>query len=990
MSVKKFKFVSPGIFISEIDNSQRDRVPGDIGPVIIGRSERGPGMRPVRMESFSDFVSVFGNPIPGGRGGDVWREGNYTAPTYAAYAAQAYLKNNNPINFVRLLGDSHIDKSATGDAGWAIAPPNIWASTCGGAYGLFLMYGERVSAGPGTTWTNTASTLAAIFYVPDANQRIVLAGPLSLDQSAYTNGLNGGATSSTSVWMQPSGPGATPATSTSPIFTVVVRDEPAATVTETINFSLDSGSSTWLREAFNTNPTLTNAVATATPTPYWLGQSYDSDIAAFIAGMTAAQADPTLPAANEIAVVATILPITGDAALGGDFSYDATGASTGWFFSQFTVAPGNPTDTSRTQIKDGEETLGAENLFKLHSLHGGSWESKNLKVSLQDIAAPSNPYELYGTFTVVLRRASDTDAAPQIVERFSRVNLNPNSPDYVARRIGDKYSTWSDTERRYIEYGQFANQSKFIRVEVSADVERGIADSSYLPMGCYGPSRFKNVHSNNLSTLDAHVSNVYPLLPNSTGNIFQPHGGPGEISCGPAALGAYTTVITMPEVALRANSADATLSDPTEAYFGLSTAVAGSSRMAQDYFDLTMILPDPSAANVPSGTTAAWQYMNLFTLEDLVATTTTTTTYTSGSFTGGTSMAALGDYTSPLTAGYDRYTVPLMGGFDGLDVMERDPFRNTLLAGQTELTSYAANSIKRAIDSCADPEVVECNLMTMPGLTDATLTGHMIDTCEARADTLAIIDLENDYIPDTESLATAANRVPNVDLAISALAARGINSSYGCAYFPWVQMRDTIGGQLLWAPPSIAALGTMASSSRKTELWFAPAGFTRGGLTEGSAGVPVIGVSARLTSKERDKLYEANINPIASFPNEGIVIFGQKTLQVVPSALDRINVRRLMIYLKKEVSRMAANVLFDQNTKVTWARFASKVNPFLSSIKSRFGLLEYRLVLDETTTTPELVDRNIVYAKIYLKPARAIEFIAIDFIITDTGASFDD
>jgi phage tail sheath protein FI len=194
----------------------------------------------------------------------------------------------------------------------------------------------------------------------------------------------------------------------------------------------------------------------------------------------------------------------------------------------------------------------------------------------------------------------------------------------------------------------------------------------------------------------------------------------------------------------------------------------------------------------------------------------------------------------------------------------------------------------------------------------------------------------------------------------------------------------------LWAPASIAALGTMASSSRKSELWFAPAGFTRGGLTEGSAGIPVVGVSARLTSRDRDNLYEANINPIASFPSEGIVIFGQKTLQVVPSALDRINVRRLMIYLKKSVSRMAATVLFDQNTKVTWSRFSSKVNPFLSSVKSRFGITEYRLILDETTTTPELVDRNVVYAKIYLKPARSIEFIAIDFVITDSGASFAD
>jgi hypothetical protein len=185
-------------------------------------------------------------------------------------------------------------------------------------------------------------------------------------------------------------------------------------------------------------------------------------------------------------------------------------------------------------------------------------------------------------------------------------------------------------------------------------------------------------------------------------------------------------------------------------------------------------------------------------------------------------------------------------------------------------------------------------------------------------------------------------------------------------------------------------MGTMASSQRKSELWFAPAGFNRGGLTEGSAGVPVTQARRRLSSKDRDKLYEANINPIASFPSEGLVIFGQKTLQVTPSALDRINVRRLLIFLKKEVSAISAGILFDNNVPATWQRFTSKVEPLLASVKNRFGLSDFKVILDETTTTPDLIDRNILYAKIMLKPARAIEFIAIDFVISRTGASFDD
>ena len=199
-----------------------------------------------------------------------------------------------------------------------------------------------------------------------------------------------------------------------------------------------------------------------------------------------------------------------------------------------------------------------------------------------------------------------------------------------------------------------------------------------------------------------------------------------------------------------------------------------------------------------------------------------------------------------------------------------------------------------------------------------------------------------------------------------------------------------MNGAIVWMPPSVAAIGTFSSSQRKTQVWFAPAGFNRGGLTEGAAGIPVVGVSQQLTKKERDQLYDANINPIAKFPAEGIVVFGQKTLQVTPSALDRINVRRLLIYLKKRISRVATQVLFDPNVEVTWDRFKSLAEPILQDAQANFGLSEYRLVLDSSTTTPELIDRNIMYAKVFLKPTRAIEFIAIDFNIARTGASFAD
>ena len=226
-------------------------------------------------------------------------------------------------------------------------------------------------------------------------------------------------------------------------------------------------------------------------------------------------------------------------------------------------------------------------------------------------------------------------------------------------------------------------------------------------------------------------------------------------------------------------------------------------------------------------------------------------------------------------------------------------------------------------------------------------------------------------------------------LAANALRDRRIDSSYGCTFYPWVQTSDA-SGRLLWIPPSVAMLGVLASSERASDIWFAPAGFNRGGLSEGAAGIPVTAVTERLISKDRDVLYEARINPIASFPSSGIVVFGQKTLQERPSALDRINVRRLVIYLKKQISILSTQILFEQNVQATWTRFKGLVEPFLANVLTGFGITDYRLILDESTTTPDLIDQNVMYAKIMIKPARAIEYIAIDFVIASTGASFDD
>lgn len=1088
MSVKKFKFVSPGIFINEIDNSQVPKQGAGIGPVIIGRTLRGPAMRPIQIESFADFIETFGEPQAGGVAGDVWRDGNRVGPTYAAYAAQAYLRNASPITFVRLLGEDNVDAPTTAKlAGWTVGlNAATWSTTVGapGAYGLYIANGNQ--------WTladNKAmkASLYAILYVKEG--AITLKG-MSVGGGDTTAMADGGEPVDTlGVWVRSDGPNNQ--------FKLKVRNTVNTSFgnsdsnVEEIAFNTAKTSRLYIRKVLNTNPILCNDQLTAATAQkaYFLGPTFDRHLAEMQDGLTTGAAPTDVTAANN-GQFAALMPLHADAV---DFSAGATAAISPWVISQHNGDPSLFNTQSDEMLRNTltVEALGIEKLFRFYSLYSGAWESRNLKISIYDIKAPTDEFNPYGSFSVMVRKAEDTDAAPQIVERYSSCNLNPASPNFIARMIGDMESIWDDDDRRYVNHGLYPNQSRFIRVKLATAVEAGSADARLLPYGFLGPARHLPVfgevqtdatinayagrapslhHSNPSggseigldggSTTVGTATNIFNLTNNSTAMEIDTDADgtylTNVVSDNKCYIGKNATVATNNNwsvlmvdrgLGMRSNTKDTTLSSPKDAFFGIETTEFGSDTIYDNsYGDMVGYgsygIQTTSADLCSVDTDSAYQF--IFTLDDIRYSPGAYTTSTVGGSNAAASppknfewvpgshavpaitddadvsatfpvptrhcsltaySAATGDSAGVrnpykvLEVGCDAFTLPLTGGHDGIDIFEANPFQyskghantNLMEAGESALDHYAINSVKKAIDSVSDPEVVEYNLMVAPGLCHPSITNHMVATCENRGDALAIIDIEEDYTPpNILGSADEAARMPDVDKAITQMRMRSLNSSYGCAFFPWVQIADSMSGRVLWAPPSVAALGTMASSTKKSELWFAPAGFTRGGLTDGAAGIPVNGVRLRLNSKERDKLYEANINPIAQFPAEGIVIFGQKTLQLTASALDRINVRRLMIYLKKEISRMAKTILFDQNVKTTWVRFISQADPFLASVKGRFGLTEYKIILDETTTTPDLIDRNIMYAKILLKPAKAIEYIAIDFVITDSGASFDD
>jgi len=212
--------------------------------------------------------------------------------------------------------------------------------------------------------------------------------------------------------------------------------------------------------------------------------------------------------------------------------------------------------------------------------------------------------------------------------------------------------------------------------------------------------------------------------------------------------------------------------------------------------------------------------------------------------------------------------------------------------------------------------------------------------------------------------------------------AEGRDSNYVAEYWPWVKIPDNDLGRNVWVPASTLIPSVYAFNDRVAAPWFAPAGLNRGGIDI------AVQTERKLTHANRDTLYESNVNPIATFPNAGVTVFGQKTLQKKASALDRVNVRRLLIAAKKFIASTTKFLVFENNTAATRNRFLSIVNPYFENVQQRQGLYAFKVVMDETNNTPDVIDRNQMIGQIFLQPAKAAEFIIIDFNILPTGAAF--
>jgi len=575
-----------------------------------------------------------------------------------------------------------------------------------------------------------------------------------------------------------------------------------------------------------------------------------------------------------------------------------------------------------------------QNLFKFHTRSHGQIENNSIKIQISTVATSVSAFP---EFTISIRNAEDTDRSPQILESYENVNLDVNSPKYVGRVIGDRFVSYDLTQDppELLFNGDFPNVSKLVRVEMNTG---GYPDDSR-------PGGFRGVGA---------------ILAQTGGPASGPAAGPGASN----TQGLTATVASLPTVT---NQLKDGVVDNTKA-MGINFASPGVG----DRLKKTVTSASGSTSADPGllfiATTGELGVIGDNVQDDTPNTPADFTVVNmvssnSGNFIGSTTRRCTGlDNNDAL-----KFVAPVFGGWDGYDP------RSNLLTDLNDGTVSGDFDIARK--TLANPEEVEFNLLAVPGVTSSANgapLNNFVDMIESRADAFLLLDIAN-------STATGSG----LALTVAQAQAEGnkYDTNYAATYYPWIRINDSENNRLVWVPPSVEVIGAYAFNDRVGQPWFAPAGFNRGGLER------VLEVRRRLTQSQRDTLYNntPGVNPIATFPGQGIVIFGQKTLQKKQSVLDRVNVRRMMLTVRKTISRMSRNFVFEQNNAATRSALLNMVNNYLGSVQSANGVNEFRASISEGA---DIVDRNVIKGKIFLKPTSVAEIVIFDFTLTPQGASF--
>jgi len=521
------------------------------------------------------------------------------------------------------------------------------------------------------------------------------------------------------------------------------------------------------------------------------------------------------------------------------------------------------------------------NLFQFETLGVGNTANTKVKIGISNIkAAGTVNGSDYGVFTVVVRDFSDTNKKRNVLETFANVNLDPNSPNYISRVIGDRKLS-INSEGKITETGDWVNNSKYIRIV-------NLNENAPIQAVPFGHDKYS--------------------LPVSAS----------------AVVGALIPAVTF-------------VTSSATQYGGIDLDFNSDNKI--------YMKPIPTGAGNGNNSVFGLDVSN------------------GGSLSVGSSLA--------------QFVVAFQEGFDGMSPAQPinlgGDISNTNSQGFDLSTSTRSGSVAymKAINALSNTDEFDINMVVAPGVIQSQhsyIASTLVDLVEQRSDAFLILD----GVLSTENINSAIDKAGDID------------SNYVASYYPWIKTIDVNTNKLITVPPSVLLPAVFAANDRVAAEWFAPAGLNRGGLTG------AVGVLNRLTQSERDRLYDGKVNPIVIFPGvANPVVFGQKTLQDKPSALDRINVRRLLLSVRKYIASTSRYLVFEQNTSSTRQAFLNIVNPYLTGIQQNQGLYAFRVVMDESNNTPDVVDRNILKGAIFLQPTKTAEFIQIDFNILPTGATFE-
>lgn len=759
-----------------------------------------------------------------------------------------------------------------------------------------------------------------------------------------------------------------------------------------VTASFDPQSSNYFPKVFNTDP---EAMQTA---GHYLYTYYD--VFSTYATPTAT-GNPYLTTAGKAASdIAMLLPSKGAANTG-----TATQANTECFADRFRSAV-SPTFIS--------QKFGGINqpLFRAHSLDDGAGGNDVYKVSIENLRRSQSDKNRYGTFDLLVRGFDDNDREPIVLERFSSLSLDPNSERFISRIIGDQRLFYDFDKRagsqKLTLSGKFANNSNYIRIEVAADVEKGVTDPTALPFGFRGPQKLNVDNASAFAAFSAGGANDASAILLDSAHAWR------NMVTPPLPLRRNIAVGETPKkrTVSALNWGVQFETDDYDVEPNKNSDTVTSAKSWTKYFP-DFDQDDLSLVSHRTGSAAADTYNNnKFTLENIQVLTSSATTPDAAEWAaaqyrrnGVLDMSILdsngndgsgrtrflnaqGDMDLGSVRRYLKFNCFVAGGFDGVDIFDKEKSALSDVAIMREVddsskqggkSGATAATYMKAIDVLAERSDVDIQLLAIPGIRQALVTDRAIDAVEERFDAMYIMDA---IVYDTENtVITGSAQMASVSNTVTRFNNRVLDTSFAATYFPDVILNDPASGQNIQVPPSVPVLGAFALNDQLAHPWFAPAGFSRGAMAN------VAETQVKLNRDNLDSLYDVDINPLTSFPHtEGVVVFGQKTLLRTQSSLDRVNVRRLLIELRRRVRRVANSFIFEPNREATLARFSAQVSPILRQIQQQQGVDRFLVKIDTTTTTQTDVENNTLRGKIFLQPTRSVEFISLDFVITNAGA----